>query len=81
MRRNITQIKYLELLAVYDEILRPRAFHCRKIQLGDCVSEMAERRQESRTSDSTVKITRKKRCRLEIEKLSFNHLQFWIKEI
>ena len=34
------------------------------------IREMAKRRQESPTSDGAVKITRKKWCRLGIEKLS-----------
>ena len=34
----ITQIKYLESLALPDEILRPRACRCRRIQLEDYIS-------------------------------------------
>ena len=47
-------------------------------------SEMAESRQESRTSDGALKITRKKMYRLGIEKVSLigvkgtNLLGYWI---
>ena len=39
-------------------------------------SEMAEKRQESRTSDGAVKITRKKRYQLGIENVSLKGLNF-----
>ena len=65
---NIMQITYFDFLAPPDEILCPRACCCRKIQLEDLsankmkritylTSGMAERRQESHTSDVAVKMT------------------------
>ena len=39
------------------------------------ISEMAEKRQESRTFDGAVKITRKKRCQLGIENVLLKGLR------
>ena len=73
MRRNITQIKYLELLplcltkywvhgpAVVVKFNWKIASANKIKRITYLTSEIAERRPESRTTDGTVKITRKEK--------------------